>query len=87
MVYRFAVLLILLPLVDAAAENRGGDFDACTKGQVEVAAKAAEFHGEDRIKRLIQADITRARKEENEGDADECIEALDHAKKLLAGQY
>lgn len=82
-----AVLLIVVPLAAAAAKDRGGDFDACTKGQTEVARKAADFHGDDRIKRLIAADITRAKKEEAEGDADECIEALDHANKLIAGQY
>ena len=85
--YRLAFLLILVPLAGASAKDRGGDFDACTKGQVEVAKKAADFHGEDRMKQLIQADLTRARKEEAEGDADECLEALDHATKLIAGQY
>ena len=39
------------------------------------------------MKRLIEADLSRARKEEAEGDADECIEAMDHANKLIAGQY
>lgn len=78
---------MLLPFVDAAAKDKGGDFDACTKGQVELARKAANFQGADRIKRLIQADLSRAAKEEAEGDADECLEALDHAAKLLAGQY
>jgi len=85
--YRLAILLILVPLAGAATKDRGGDFDACEKGQTEVAKKAADFHGEARMKQLIQADLTRSRKEEAEGDADECLEALDHANKLIAGQY
>jgi hypothetical protein len=85
--HRLALLLILVPLADAAAKDKGGDFDACLKGQIEVTNKASDFHGEARMKRLIEADITRAKKEEAEGDADECLEALDHANKLLAGQY
>lgn len=85
--HRLAVFLMLVPLAGAAAKDRGGDFEACGKGQVEVAQKAADFHGEERIRRLIAADILRAKKEEAEGDADECLEALDHANKLIAGQY
>lgn len=83
---RLVVVILLLPFA-AVAKDRGGDFDACRKGQIEAAKKAASFHGEERIKRLIEADIARAKKEEGEGDADECIEALDHAEKLIAGRY
>ena len=85
--YRLAVLLVLVPLATAWAKDRGGDFDACNKGQAEVARQAADFHGEARIKQLIDADLVRAQKELYEGDADECVEALDHARKLIAGQY
>lgn len=85
--HRLALLLILVPLAGAVAKDRGGDFAACENGQVEVARKAADFQGEERIRRLIAADILRAKKEKAEGDADECIEALDHANKLIAGQY
>lgn len=85
--YRIAIVMGLLPLAAAAAKDKGGDFDACQKGQVEVAAKAASYQGNDKIRRLIQADLTRAGREEGEGDADECLEALDHARKLIAGQY
>jgi hypothetical protein len=84
---RLALLVILVPLAGAMAKDRGGDFEACGKGQVEVARKAADFHGEEMIRRLIAADLLRAKKEEAEGDADECLEALDHANKLIAGQY
>jgi hypothetical protein len=86
-VHRLALILILLPLAGAHAAGKGGDFDGCEKGQTEVAKQAADFHGEARIKQLIDADLQRSEKELNEGDADECIEALDHARKLIAGQY
>ena len=36
-----------------------------------------------KVKRLVQYDITRARKEAGESDALECQEAIDHADKLL----
>ncbi len=85
--YRLTAVLVLAIVTGAAAKDRGGDFDACRKGQAEVAKKAADYHGDDRIARLIQADLVRAKKEEAEGDADECIEALDHANKLISGQY
>jgi hypothetical protein len=85
--YRLILTLILLPFATAQAAGRGGDFDVCSERQVETAKKAAEFHGEERINRLIQADLLRAKKEEAEGDADECVEALDHAEKLLSGNY
>jgi hypothetical protein len=81
------MLLILLPLAGATAANRGGDFEACAKRQLEIGQQAARFNGEPRITRLIQADLQRAKKEEAEGDADECLEALDHAAKLLRGEY
>jgi hypothetical protein len=88
MTWRVSVLLaMLVPLSGAMAENNGGDFDACMKGQDEVARLAKDFRGEDRIRRLINADLTRAKKEEAEGDADECLEALEHARKLINGQY
>ena len=36
-----------------------------------------------KVKRLVQYDITRARKEAKEADPMECQEAIDHADKLL----
>jgi len=78
---------LVMSCTGALAASRGGDFDACNKGQVEVAKLSKEFHGEERIRLLIEADLKRARREENEGDADECIEALDHAKQLIEGKY
>jgi hypothetical protein len=79
--------MILLPLADAAAADKGGDFAACTRRQQEIGQQAAAFKGEPTIRRLIEADLRRAKKEEAEGDADECLEALDHAAKLLRGEY
>ena len=85
--YRLAVIFILGPLALAAAKDRGSDLDSCKRGRIEVAKKAADHPAEERIKRLIQADLRRAANEEAEGDVDECLEALDHANKLIAGQY
>ncbi len=37
-----------------------------------------------KVKRLVEYDITRAKKESGEADAMECQQAIDHAEKLLA---
>ncbi len=80
---RFIVLSLLLafPALAVAAD----DSATCTARHAEIAKQAAAFNGEARIKRLIDADLSRALREQAEGDSDECIEALDHATKLLAG--
>ena len=81
---RFAVLSLLLlayPAIAAPAD----DLATCSTRHAELAKRAAAFNGDARIKRLIDADLKRALKEQAEGDRDECIEALDHATKLLAG--
>ena len=85
--YRLMLIMLLLPFAAAAEKDKGSDYEACEKGRVEVAKKASEFNGNERIKRLINADIVRAGKEQAEGDPDECLEALDHATKLINGQY
>ena len=36
-----------------------------------------------KVRRLVQYDLTRAKKEATESDAMECQEAIDHADKLL----
>lgn len=36
-----------------------------------------------KVKRLVQYDVTRAKKEAAEADAMECQEAIDHADKLM----
>ncbi|GAC1340665.1 MAG: hypothetical protein NVSMB18_11170 [Acetobacteraceae bacterium] len=69
----------------ALGSARADDVSACLKRRDELAPKAEQFTGEPMIKRLIQADLRRATKEASEGDLDECMEALDHATKLLAG--
>ena len=79
--------LILIPFAGAVGKGSDDGLDACRKGQSELVKKVSDYHGEGRIKRLIEADLTRAGKEEAEGDADECLEALDHADKLIAGKY
>ena len=48
-----------------------------------IAKKADAYHGDPMMKKLIEADLSRATRELIEGDADECMEALDHATKLL----
>jgi hypothetical protein len=82
---RLTLMLIVLPLACASAKDKGGDAAACTKGQADLAPRAAAYQGDAMTKRLIEADLVRARKEQFEGDADECVEALEHATKLLAG--
>jgi hypothetical protein len=76
-----ASLLLACPGLAVAAD----DSATCTARHAEITKQAAAFNGEARIKRLIDADLSRALREQAEGDSDECIEALDHATKLLAG--
>jgi len=76
------LLLLSLP----CAAQQPDDNTRCTQGRVELSAQAAKFEGEPMIKRLIEADLKRASKEQAEGDADECLEALEHAAKLLKGE-
>lgn len=80
---RFIVfsLFLALPAVAAPAENSA----SCTARHAEIAKQAVTFSGDARTKRLIDADLKRALREQAEGDGDECLEALDHATKLLAG--
>jgi hypothetical protein len=81
-----ALVLVLFPLpaLAAAATTPVVDIASCDARHVELTKKTASFTGEAMMKRLIQADLRRAQKEAAEGDADECMEALDHAAKLLA---
>lgn len=83
---RFYVLSLSLSLLAVpAAATPADDMAACTTRHAELTKQAAGFGGDARMKRLIDADLKRAMKEQAEGDGDECIEALDHAAKLLAG--
>jgi len=81
---RSLVVTLLLLAVPAAA-SPAEDLATCSTRHAELTKQAAGFNGETRIKRLIDADLKRAMKEQAEGDGDECIEALDHATMLLAG--
>jgi hypothetical protein len=81
-------LALTFVLALASAAQAADDKDAaCTKGQQGIAERAKTFHGDDMIAKLIAADIERARREQGEGDPDECLEALEHADKLLKGEY
>jgi hypothetical protein len=84
-----ALIIGLAPLTATAATSAAvaNDDAACSARLSDTAAKAKSFQGEDLIKQLIFADLRRATKEQAEGDADECLEALDHAGKLLRGEY
>jgi hypothetical protein len=77
-----ALVLALLPLQAFAAAAI--DTGACDARRAELTQKTAAFTGDAMMKRLIQADLRRASREAAEGDADECMEALDHAAQLLA---
>ena len=85
----FAIAAVLLPLSFAAAyaANSGTpeQMQACKARQPVLAQQLEQSKNEDLTKRLIEADLRRASREETEGDGDECLEALDHAAKLLAG--
>ena len=61
------------------------DLDVCSARGIALSQRAETFIGEVRMKRLIDADLKRAKRELAEGDADECNEALDHATTLLDG--
>lgn len=81
----FALLVLSLWAVQAQGQAAADSLQACRTRRVELSRKVAEFRGEARMKRLIEADLRRASQEEAEGDVSECTEALDHAAKLLAG--
>ena len=57
----------------------------CSAEIQRVQSKAANV-ADPKVKRLVQYDITRAKKEAGESDGMECQEAIDHADKLLASR-
>lgn len=61
----FILTLLLLPLTAGVA--LADDAADCTRRQVELAKQAAAFQGDAQIKRLIDADSQRARREQAEG--------------------
>jgi len=77
--------VLSLSLLALPAATPADDAAICTIRHAELTKQASGFSGDARIKRLIDADLKRAMKEQAEGDGNECIEALDHAAKLLAG--
>lgn len=80
-----SLLLATSALAAPSDEAAAAAAATCTARHAELVKRAATFNGDARIKRLIDADLKRALREQAEGDGDECIEALDHATKLLAG--
>ena len=79
-----ARITLLLLLALAATPVLADDMSTCTTRHAELTKQVAGYTGDARTKRLIEADLKRAMREQAEGDADECLEALDHATKLLA---
>lgn len=79
--------LSLVILTIAACPGSAEDLAACLARDAALSRQAQNFVGDARIKRLIDADLKRAKQEAAEGDADECLEAVDHARKLMAGEY
>ena len=79
-----AAYMLVVAIVSTAHAADGGK--QCQARQVEIAKKTDAFTGEPMMKKLIEADLRRATQELIEGDADECMEALDHATKLLNGE-
>ena len=77
----FAASLILVTLGSAA--HAADAVKQCQARQLDIAKKADAYKGDPMMKKLIEADLHRATRELIEGDADECMEALDHATKLL----
>ena len=74
-----AAALILGALLLAPAAARAD----CAADVAKISA-AVNSVQDVRTKELLAFDVQRAKKELNEGDADECQEAMDHAKTLLA---
>jgi len=74
--------VLFVPLVTAAA--RADDLSECMTRRAVLGQQAAAFKGDAKTKQFIDRALRRAGREQAEGDGDECIEALDHAAKLLA---
>lgn len=77
------IVASLLLAVGGGTAHAADDVKQCQARQLEIAKKADAFTGDPMMKKLIEADLRRATRELIEGDADECMEALDHATKLL----
>lgn len=79
-------MLAMVATAHAADSGTPDQLQQCRARQAELGTKVEAYRGEPQIKRLMEADLQRASREEIEGDGDECLEALDHATKLLAGE-
>ena len=79
---KIIVASLLLAAIGSTA-HAADDVKQCQARQLDIAKKADGFTGDPMMKKLIEADLRRATRELIEGDADECMEALDHATKLL----
>jgi hypothetical protein len=85
---RHVALTLVALTMFAGAARAADDVAACVARQAAAAKQAASYQGDAKIKRLIDADLRRALKElQDEGDVEECNEAVDHATKLLAGEF
>lgn len=76
----------LLVLALGSTAHAADEVKQCQARQLDIAKKADAFTGDPMMKKLIEADLRRATRELIEGDVDECMEALDHATKLLNGE-
>lgn len=81
------VIAAILLIGTAGLVHAADPAAACQTRQNELIKQVRDYKGDAMTKRIIQADIERANRELIEGDADECNEALDHAAKLLKGNY
>jgi hypothetical protein len=76
--------VLLAPLMTVAA--RADDMAVCNAQRPELLKRAESFTGDAQTKKYIDRALRHAGREQAEGDGDECVEALDHAAKLLASK-
>ncbi len=81
-----AFLIVAAFVLVAGAAHAADDVATCKSRQAELSPQVQAYQGDPMMKRIMQADLERATRELIEGDADECMEALDHATKLLSGK-
>ncbi|HEV2542647.1 MAG TPA: hypothetical protein VGU70_07795 [Methylobacterium sp.] len=76
---RFGTSLILLLLATPALAD---DKTACAEGIVAVKAQAAKL-APDAVPQKLKRALKIAEREQGEGEFDECLEALDDARRAL----
>lgn len=79
------IVTCLILLSFGTGAHAADDVKQCQARQLEIAKRVDAYTGDPMLKKLIEADLRRATRELIEGDADECMEALDHATKILNG--